>query len=111
MTAGYPEALHRSSESRRQAWARSSLKAILHRDVRHIASVDALQSLPQLLTALAQACGLLCNLTQLGARIGFVGKTLTRYIRSPAPRKLRSADRQLQRRSPQRRGGTRSCCK
>lgn len=80
LTGGYPEALHRSSESRHQAWARSYLNAILQRDVREIASVDKLQSLPQLLTALAQVCGQLCNYTQLGARIGLDGKTVTRYI-------------------------------
>ena len=80
LTGGYPEALHRSSEKRRQAWARSYLNAILQRDVRDIASVDKLQSLPQLLTALAQVCGQLCNYTQLGARIGLDGKTVTRYI-------------------------------
>jgi predicted AAA+ superfamily ATPase len=57
LTGGYPEALHRSSEKRRQAWAHSYLNAILQRDVRDIASVDKLQSLPQLLTALAQVCG------------------------------------------------------
>ena len=80
LTGGYPEALHRSSESRRQAWARSYLNAILQRDVRDIAAVDKLQSLPQLLTALAQVCGQLCNYTQLGARLGLDGKTVTRYI-------------------------------
>jgi predicted AAA+ superfamily ATPase len=34
----------------------------------------------QLLTALAQVCGQLCNYTQLGARIGLDDKTVTRYI-------------------------------
>jgi predicted AAA+ superfamily ATPase len=80
LTGGYPDALHRSSESRRQAWARSYLNAILLRDVRDIASVDKLQSLPQLLTALAQVCGQLCNYTQLGAHLGLDGKTVARYI-------------------------------
>ena len=48
-------ALHRSSESRRQAWVCSYLNAILQHDVREIASVDKLQSLPKLLTAPASA--------------------------------------------------------
>jgi predicted AAA+ superfamily ATPase len=80
LAGGYPEALHRSSESRKQAWARSYLNAILQRDVRDIAEVDKLQALPQLLTALAQVCGQLCNYTQLGARIGLDGKTVSRYL-------------------------------
>jgi predicted AAA+ superfamily ATPase len=80
LAGGYPEALHRSSEARRQAWARSYLNAILQRDVRDIAEVDKLQALPQLLAALAQVCGQLCNYTQLGARIGLDGKTVSRYL-------------------------------
>lgn len=80
LAGGYPEALRRSSESRRQVWARSYLTAILQRDVRDIAAVDKLQSLPQLLTALAQVCGQLCNYTQLGARLGLDGKTVNRYL-------------------------------
>jgi predicted AAA+ superfamily ATPase len=80
LAGGYPVALHRSSESRRQAWARSYLSAILQRDVRDIADVEKLQALPQLLAALAQVCGQLCNYTQLGARIGLNGKTVSRYL-------------------------------
>jgi predicted AAA+ superfamily ATPase len=80
LAGGYPEALGRSSEARRQAWARSYLNAILQRDVRDIAEVDKLQALPQLLAALAQVCGQLCNYTQLGARIGLDGKTVSRYL-------------------------------
>jgi hypothetical protein len=46
--------------------------------VREIAEVDKLQALPQLLAALAQVCGQLCNSTQLGAQIGLDGKTVSR---------------------------------
>jgi predicted AAA+ superfamily ATPase len=80
LAGGYPEVLRRESEGRRQAWARSYLNAILQRDVRDIAAVDKLRNLPQLLTALAQVCGQLCNYTQLGARLGLDGKTVNRYI-------------------------------
>ena len=80
LAGGYPEALRRVTEARRQAWARSYLNAILLRDVRDIAAVDKLRSLPQLLTAMAQVCGQLCNYTQLGARLGLDGKTVNRYL-------------------------------
>ena len=80
LAGGYPEVLRRESEGRRQAWARSYLNAILQRDVRDIAAVDKLRNLPQLLTALAQVCGQLCNYSQLGARLGLDGKTVNRYI-------------------------------
>lgn len=80
LAGGYPEALRRSTEGRRQAWARSYLNAILQRDVRDIAAVDKLRNLPQLLKALGQVCGQLCNYTQLGARLGLDGKTVNRYI-------------------------------
>jgi len=80
LAGGYPEALRRSTEGRRQAWARSYLNAILQRDVRDIAAVDKLRNLPQLLTALAQVCGQLCNYSQLGGRLGLDGKTVNRYV-------------------------------
>lgn len=80
LAGGYPEALRRGTEGRRQGWARSTLNAILQRDVRDIAAVDKLRNLPQLLTALAQVCGQLCNYTQLGGRLGLDGKTVNRYI-------------------------------
>ncbi len=80
LAGGYPEALRRPSEARRQAWARGYLNAILQRDVRDIAAVDKLQSLPRLLAALAQVCGQLCNYTRLGAELGLDGKTVSRYL-------------------------------
>ncbi len=62
------------------AWARSYLNAILQRDVREIEEVDKLQALPQLLAALTQVCGQLCNSTQLGAQIGLDGKMVSRDL-------------------------------
>jgi hypothetical protein len=46
--------------------------------VREIAEVDKLQALPQLLAALTQVYGQLCNPTQLVAQIGLDGKTVSR---------------------------------
>jgi len=60
--------------------AGSCLNAILQRDVRDIAALDKLRSLPQLLTALARVCGQLCNDTQLGTRLGLDGKTVNRVV-------------------------------
>jgi predicted AAA+ superfamily ATPase len=56
------------------------LTAILQRDVRDITDVEKLQALPQLLAAMAKVCGQLCNYTQLSARIGLDGKTVSRYL-------------------------------
>lgn len=77
---GYPEAVARSTEKRRTAWARQYINAILQRDVRDIAEIDKLDQLPRLLRALAQTAGQMCNYANLGAQVGLDGKTVSRYI-------------------------------
>ena len=80
LRGGYPEAVSRASEKRRVAWARQYMDAILHRDVRDVASIDKLDQLPRFLRALAQTAGQMCNYTQLGGQCGLDGKTAARYV-------------------------------
>jgi uncharacterized protein len=46
---GYPKATQREADDRRAAWFASYISTILQRDVRDLARVDALHSLPNLL--------------------------------------------------------------
>lgn len=80
LRGGYPEAVARTSNRRRVAWARQYLDAIIQRDVRDVAEIDKLDHLPRLLRALAQTAGQMCNYTQLGGQVGLDGKTASRYI-------------------------------
>jgi predicted AAA+ superfamily ATPase len=78
LVGGYPEMLRRES-SRRQAWARDYVKAIVQRDVRDIAEVEKLDQLPRLLQVLAHHSGQLTNFTQIGGQLGIDDKTTRKY--------------------------------
>lgn len=80
LLGGYPEALTRKNDQRRNAWARAYIEAIIQRDVRDIAAVDKLSLMPKLVFALAQVAGQLCNYTQLGGQLGLDAKTVNKYV-------------------------------
>ncbi|MBL8533776.1 MAG: DUF4143 domain-containing protein [Betaproteobacteria bacterium] len=72
--------MKRASGARRNAWVRAYIDSIIQRDVRDIAAVEKLNSMPRLLYALAQMAGQLCNYTQLGGQLGLDAKTVNRYL-------------------------------
>lgn len=80
LLGGFPEAIARSSERRRQDWARSYLTSILTRDLRDIADVEKLTELPKFVRLLAEHSSQLVNYSQLGAGIGVSHKTGQRYV-------------------------------
>ena len=51
---GFPEAISRRSERRRQDWARSYLTSVLTRDLRDIAEIEKLTDLPRFVRLLAE---------------------------------------------------------
>jgi uncharacterized protein len=77
---GYPEATERKSDDRRAAWFASHISTILQRDVRDLARVDALHSLPNLLKLLAARASGLLNLADVGRDASLPHSTLTRYL-------------------------------
>jgi uncharacterized protein len=77
---GYPEATQRETEERRAAWFASYLTTILHRDVRDLARVEALPTLPNLLKLLATRTSGLLNLADVGRDAALPHTTLTRYL-------------------------------
>jgi len=77
---GYPEMIQRRDRQRRRAWARSSVNAIVQRDVRDIAELEKMDQMPRLLKVLAHHSGQLTNFTQIGGQIGFDDKTTTKYV-------------------------------
>ena len=80
LRGGFPEAIARESERRRQDWARSYLASILTRDLRDIADVEKLTELPKFVRLLAEHSGQLVNYSQLGAGINVSHKTGQRYV-------------------------------
>jgi predicted AAA+ superfamily ATPase len=80
LIGGFPEAIARESERRRQDWTRSYLTSILTRDLRDIADVEKLTELPKFVRLLAEHSGQLVNYSQFGAGINVSHKTGQRYV-------------------------------
>lgn len=80
LKGGFPEALARASERRRQDWLRSYLTSILTRDVRDIANVDNLVDLPKFVRLLAEHTAQTVNYSQFGNGVGITHKTSQRYV-------------------------------
>ncbi len=80
LLGGFPEALSRENERRRQDWARSYLTSILMRDLRDIADVEKLTELPKFVRLLAEHSGQLVNYSEFGAGINVSHKTRQRYV-------------------------------
>lgn len=79
LRGGYPEAIMRPTPRRRSAWMRHYVDALLKKDVRDIANIDRLDTLPRFLRALALVSGQMCNYTRLGGQVGLDSKTAARY--------------------------------
>ena len=80
LAGGFPEAIARESERRRQAWARSWLTSVLTRDLRDIAEIQKLSELPKFVRLLAEHSGQLVNYSQLGSSVDVSYKTGQHYV-------------------------------
>lgn len=80
LRGGYPEALGRRSEVRRQAWFGSYVTTILQRDVRDLSNIEGLTELPRLLSLLAARVASLVNYAELSRSASMPQSTLKRYI-------------------------------
>ncbi len=80
LMGGFPEAIARESERRRQDWARSYLTSVLTRDLRDIAEIEKLTELPKFVRLLAEHSGQLVNYSGLGSSINVSYKTGQRYV-------------------------------
>ena len=80
LAGGYPEALTRSGWRRRHEWHLDYIEAIVQRDVRDIARIEQLGSMPRLLRALAEHSGQLVNYSGFGAPLGMNHVTTRKYL-------------------------------
>ena len=81
LAGGYPEVLSRTSWTRRHAWFRSYLDAIIKRDVADVADLARLVEMPRLVAALGHQAGQLLNFSGAGSAIGLSHVTTARYTR------------------------------
>ncbi len=77
---GFPEALARTGTGRRRNWFGTYARALIEQDVADIAQLDRRRDLPRLVELLAQHCGEMVNLTQLGAQLSMDRKTVDRHV-------------------------------
>lgn len=80
LAGGFPEPVGRPSASRRKAWFQSYIRALMDRDVRDLAQIEGLHSLPNLLQVLAKNPYAVQNITQLSRDTGIPATSLTRYL-------------------------------
>ena len=80
LAGGFPDAVARTNERRREAWFDSYLQAILQRDVRDLARIEQLTEIPNLLQLLAVRSGTLLNFAELARTAGIAQSTLKRYF-------------------------------
>jgi predicted AAA+ superfamily ATPase len=76
---GYPEVVLRPRDRRAQ-WFASYITAIVQRDIRSLAEIDSLISVPGLLHLLGARVGSLLNAAELSRRSGIPYTTLSRYL-------------------------------
>jgi len=80
LQGGYPEAHSRETQERRSAWFNSYVTTILQRDVRDLANIEGLTTLPRLLALLASRVMGLMNVAEIARSIAIPLSTLQRYI-------------------------------
>jgi uncharacterized protein len=80
INGGYPAALSRESFHRKATWYHEYIETIVQRDVRDLARIASLDSLPRLLRLAASQTSRMVNLTDLASAFQFSRPTLKDYI-------------------------------
>lgn len=80
LAGGFPDAVVRTSQRRREAWFDSYVQAVLMRDVRELANIEQLTEVPNLLHLLATRSGTLLNLAEISRSARLPQSTLKRYF-------------------------------
>jgi predicted AAA+ superfamily ATPase len=78
---GYPEAVHRESDRRRERFFADYVSDMIVRDVRQVAEIDRSNDMRRLIALLAdQTCGLV-NMTRLAGAVGITVPTVRSWLR------------------------------
>lgn len=80
VAGGYPPVLARRSAHRRDAWFHSYILTILQRDIRDLANIADLSTVPRLLAVVAARAGGLLNFADLSRTVALPQSTLKRYF-------------------------------
>ncbi|MBX3255994.1 MAG: ATP-binding protein [Chitinophagaceae bacterium] len=77
---GYPEALQRTSENRRDQWFESYLLSLMQKDIRELSNIEGLTQIPNILHLIATRVGSTINFSDIGRLAGVKTPTLHRYL-------------------------------
>lgn len=77
---GYPAALARGTARRRTSWYRDYVETMVQRDVRDLARIASLDTLPRLLNFAAAQTARLINISDLGAPLRLSRPTIRDYV-------------------------------
>lgn len=77
---GYPEALQRKTEARREKWFASYMNAVLQKDIRDLANIEGLTQIPNVLHLIATRVGSTVNMSDIARLSGIKNTTLQRYM-------------------------------
>lgn len=77
---GFPEAVEREDEQRRNRWFSSYLTTIIERDIRAIAGISRIEELPAMLTTLALRSRGHLNKSALSQDLGIPVSSIDRYL-------------------------------
>lgn len=80
VAGGLPAALARATPSRRAAWYRDYLDAVVQKDVRDLARVSALEAMPRLLQMVASQTARLINVSDLAGPFQLSRPTIRTYV-------------------------------
>lgn len=80
LAGGFPDAVGRASQRRREAWFDAYIQAVLQRDVRDLANIEQLTAIPNLLQLLATRSAALLNFAELSRTAAIAQSTLKRYF-------------------------------
>lgn len=80
VAGGYPAALARSTPRRRAAWYRDYTETLVQRDVRDLARISALESLPRLLQLAAGQTARLVNVAEVASGFQLSRPTIRDYV-------------------------------
>lgn len=80
LSGGYPEVISRSSFERRQAWFKSYVATVIHREIKEIANIERITDLSRLLQLMAIRSGTLLNHAELSRTSTLPQTTLKRYL-------------------------------
>jgi uncharacterized protein len=80
VAGGYPAALARKTAKRRMAWYRDYAEIIVQRDVRDLARIRSLESLPRLMQLAAAQTATLVNIAEMAAPFQLSRPTIRDYV-------------------------------